>query len=526
MESSDFLVIGSGIAGLIYALDVAEEGLVTILCKSDPSEGSTRYAQGGIASVISPLDSFESHIQDTLEAGAGLCHEQRVRTLVTEGPERIAQLVKLGTKFDRDTSSEFELGQEGGHSVRRILHAGDATGAEIQRAIYEKSANHPNIKILPFHCAIDFVMGETDDGKPEVLGCYALDSQSGVVSAFAARATMLATGGAGKVYLYTSNPDVASGDGIAMAYRAGARIANMEFFQFHPTCLFHPRAKSFLITEAMRGEGARLLNSDGVPFMQEYDSRGDLAPRDIVARAIDDQMKRRGDEYVLLDITHRDAEFIKSRFPTIYKRVAEFGFDLCKQPLPVVPAAHYCCGGVYSDEFGRSDLHRLYTAGETASTGVHGANRLASNSLLEALVFSHRAAEHTLASLDSLTAPESIPEWDSLDTISSSEEVIVSHLWEEVRRMMWNLVGIVRSTKRLNLAARRLEYIQEEIRDYYWKFRITSDLLELRNITQVADLIIRSALARKESRGLHYTIDFPERDDSHCLQDTIIKSTK
>ncbi len=499
---------------------------MTILCKSDPSEGSTRYAQGGIASVISPLDSFESHIQDTLEAGAGLCHEQRVRTLVTEGPDRIAQLVQLGTQFDRDTSSEFELGQEGGHSVRRILHAGDATGAEIQRAIYEKSAAHPNIQILPFHCAIDFVLGENESGATEVLGAYALDSQSGVITAFSARATMLATGGAGKVYLYTSNPDVASGDGIAMAYRAGARIANMEFFQFHPTCLFHPSAKSFLITEAMRGEGARLLNADGEPFMHEYDERKELAPRDIVARAIDDQMKRRGDEYVLLDISHRDSAFIENRFPTIYKRLKEFGFDLCQEAIPVVPAAHYCCGGVQSDEFGRTDLHRLYTAGETASTGVHGANRLASNSLLEALVFSHRAASHTIENLDSLSGPQSIPEWDSLDTVSSSEEVIVSHLWEEVRRMMWNLVGIVRSTKRLNLAARRLEYIMEEISDYYWKFRITSDLLELRNITQVADLIIRSALARKESRGLHYNVDYPERDDIHCLQDTIIQSKK
>jgi len=526
LESSDFLVIGSGIAGLIYALDVADSGSVTILCKSDPSEGSTRYAQGGIASVISPLDSFESHISDTLEAGAGLCREERVRTLVTEGPERIEHLVRLGTNFDRNKTSEFELGREGGHSVRRILHAGDATGAEIQRAVYEKSASHPNIRILPFHCAIDFVLGKTEQGETEVLGAYALDTRSSKVESFSARATMLATGGAGKVYLYTSNPDVASGDGIAMAYRAGARIANMEFFQFHPTCLYHPEAKSFLITEAMRGEGARLLSANGEPFMSQYDEREELAPRDIVARAIDDQMKRSGDKFVLLDISHRDAKFIRNRFPTIYERVKEFGFDLCNEPLPVVPAAHYCCGGVVCDEFGRTDLHRLYTAGETASTGVHGANRLASNSLLEALVFAHRAAEDTLNNLDSLNAPESIPEWDSLGTISSSEEVIVSHLWEEVRRMMWNLVGIVRNTNRLNLAARRLEYIMEEIRDYYWKFRITGDLLELRNITQVADLIIRSAQQREESRGLHFNSDFPDRDDENCLRDTILKSSE
>ncbi|MCB0323059.1 MAG: L-aspartate oxidase [Bdellovibrionales bacterium] len=523
MESSDFLVVGSGIAGLIYALDVAAFGTVTVLCKSDPTEGSTRYAQGGIASVTSPLDSFEAHIEDTLDAGAGLCHREIVEILVREGPERIRQLISLGTRFDRDLgSNQYQLGQEGGHSVRRILHAGDATGAEIQRAVFEHAAKHPNIRILANQVVIDLITAADAGGRREVLGAYSLQTDTGEVRTYRARCTMLATGGAGKVYLYTSNPDVATGDGIAMAYRAGAAVANMEFFQFHPTCLYHPEAKSFLITEAMRGEGAMLLTQDGKPFMQAYDSRGELAPRDIVARAIDDQMKRSGDKFVLLDISHRDPEFIRSRFPTICERVQQFGFDLTSEPLPVVPAAHYCCGGVVSDEFGKTTLHRLYTAGETAFTGVHGANRLASNSLLEALVFASRAARHSIEHLPQYATVPPVREWDSLDTVKSSEEVLVTHTWEEVRRMMWNLVGIVRSDKRLHLAERRLQIITEEIRDYYWHFRVTKDLVELRNITQVAALIIACGLRRKESRGLHFNVDYPQRDDEHWRKDTIL----
>ena len=520
VKQSDFLVIGSGIAGLIYALKVAESGTVNVLCKSSPTEGSTRYAQGGIASVTSPLDSFDSHINDTINAGAGLCNKEVVELAVKDGPKEIEHLIKLGTRFDKETlSNEYELAKEGGHSARRILHAGDATGAEIQRAIYEKAHSHPNISVLPHQIAIDFISNE----QKEVLGCYALDNQSGEIISYSARATMLATGGVGKVYIYTSNPDVATGDGIAMAYRAGAEIANMEFIQFHPTCLYHPQAKNFLITEAMRGEGAVLRLPSGESFMGEYDSRGELAPRDIVARAIDDQMKRRGFDHVLLDITHREKSFIEKRFPTISKTLAKFGFSLSDEAIPVVPAAHYCCGGVKSDVWGRTNLPRLYTAGETSCTGLHGANRLASNSLLEALVFATRAGEHTLKHLDDLSPPENIPAWDYVGAIESSEEVLISHTWEEVRRLMWNLVGIVRNDKRLSFAKRRVDFIVEEISDYYWQFLVTSDLIELRNITLVADLIIRSAMQRKESRGLHYTIDYPEKNPE-LAKDTILRA--
>ncbi len=509
-NNSDFLVIGSGIAGLMYALSVAEYGSVTVLCKSDVGEGSTRYAQGGIASVTSPLDSFAAHIEDTMSCGAGLCDEDIVKIVVTEGPDRIKQLIELGTKFD-NLKGEYELGQEGGHSARRVLHARDATGAEVQRAIFASASGHRNISIFPFHTAIDFIQESSDK---EVTGVYALNNQSGEIQSFSAKATMLATGGVGKVYLYTSNPDVATGDGIAMAYRAGAEIANMEFIQFHPTCLFHRDAKSFLITEAMRGEGARLVDIRGKQFMGRYDARGELSPRDIVARAIDREMKSSGDDFVYLDISHREKEFIIDRFPTIYDRLLEFGIDITKEPIPVVPAAHYCCGGVQCDSFGRTNLARLYVAGETACTGLHGANRLASNSLLEALVFAQRSAEHVLSSLMELTTPPAPNSWDHLDTKKSDEEVFVSHAWDEVRRVMWNLVGIVRSDARLNLALKRVTTVKEDIREYYWRYRVTSDLIELRNIVDVAELIIRSALSRHESRGLHYNIDYPETNDS------------
>lgn len=518
-------MVGSGIAGLMFALEVAEHGTVSVLCKDSPDEGSTRYAQGGIASVTSPLDTFQAHIADTLDAGDGLCREEVVRLVVESGPERIAQLIKLGAEFDKEGESEdYQLGREGGHSARRILHARDATGAEIQRAVYARSLAHPNITIFPYHTAIDFITCDNPDarGGREVLGVYALDEQTEEVKSFAARLTMLATGGAGKVYLYTSNPDVATGDGIAMSVRAGARVANMEFFQFHPTCLYHPEAKSFLITEAMRGEGALLLTRDGRRFMPDYDERAELAPRDIVARAIDLEMKRSGDDFVLLDISHRDEQFILSRFPTIAKRTEELGFDICKQPLPVVPAAHYCCGGVVSDIWGRSDLARLYVAGETAHTGLHGANRLASNSLLEALVFAHRAARHALSHGEYLDVPEKVAEWDPLDTVRSTEEVIVSHNWDEVRRTMWNLVGISRSDKRLALARRRMQQISAEVKEYYWRYRITADLIELRNIITVALLTIHCAMMRRESRGLHYNVDVPQHDDENWLIDSIV----
>jgi L-aspartate oxidase len=524
IEKTDFLVIGSGIAGLVYALKVAALGKVTVLCKNMPTESSTRYAQGGIASVSSPLDSFQSHIQDTLDAGAGLCHEEIVELLVREGPIRVQELIDLGTNFDKnDTDGDYKLGQEGGHSVRRILHAGDATGAEIQRAILAEANSNPNIELLASHIAIDLITSNHTAENKEVIGAYVLDENSGAVKTFSAKNTMLATGGVGKVYLYTSNPVVATGDGIAMAYRAGAKIANMEFIQFHPTCLYHPQAHSFLITEAMRGEGAILKRSDGYCFMPDYHEKAELAPRDIVARAIDDQMKRFGDDYVYLDISHKSKDFIIDHFPTIYARLNELGIDCSKDPIPVVPAAHYCCGGVLSDRHGRTNLKRLYTAGETAWTGVHGANRLASNSLLEALVFAHRAADDARENVLPLPSPEVPEPWDNLGTGQSTEEVVVSHTWDEVRRTMWNLVGIVRSDSRLMLAQRRVSRAAEEIRDYYWKFRVTSDLIELRNLIQVADLIIRSASHRKESRGLHFTSDYPDRDDEHWNRDTILQ---
>ena len=524
MLPSDFLVIGSGLAGLIYALDVAEKGSVTVLSKREPAEGNTHYAQGGIASVWSSSDTFDSHIADTKDAGAGLCRPESVEMAVRCGPRIIERLVQLGVKFDRSkTEDQFELGREGGHSARRILHAGDATGAEIERAILARALEHPNINVLPFHIAVDLITRETAHGNTEVLGAYALDKATSKITAFTARATMLATGGMGKVYLYTSNPDVATGDGIALAYRAGARIANMEFIQFHPTCLYHPHAKSFLITEAMRGEGAVLMLPDGSSFMASYDARKELAPRDIVARAIDDQMKKTGADHVLLDISHRDASFIRGRFPTIYETCLKFGCDITQEPIPVVPAAHYCCGGVLSGLNGRTDLARLYTAGETACTGLHGANRLASNSLLEAAAFASAAARDTLEHLDDFSMPQEVPEWDNMDTVASSEEVLLSHTWDEVRRMMWNLVGIVRSDKRLALAKRRIAHIREEIRDYYWKFLVTSDFVELRNISLVADIVITSAMLRRESRGLHYNIDCPDRDDANWLKETVVE---
>lgn len=525
---SDFLVIGSGLAGLTFALKVAPYGRVVVVTKDRLPESATEYAQGGIASVWSPEDSFADHARDTIEAGAGLCHEDVVDLVVREGPLRVQELIRLGTRFDmkNNANGEYDLGQEGGHSRRRILHASDATGHEIMRALLAAVRQQGNITIFERHLAVDLLIDakfRAGIQKPQCWGAYVLDTTSGTVTRFQARATLLATGGSGKVYLYTSNPDVATGDGIAMAYRAGVPIANMEFFQFHPTCLYHPHAKSFLISETLRGEGAILRAPDGTAFMKRYDARAELAPRDIVARAIDNEMKVHGYECVYLDITHRDAGFIKERFPLIYERCLRFGIDITQQWIPVVPAAHYCCGGAVTDKDGATNLHRLYAAGETAMTGLHGANRLASNSLLEALVFGHRAAAAARMLLDEDHEPmPELPEWNPGQAVDSDEMVVVTQNWDEIRRMMWNYVGIVRSNRRLARAYKRICLLQEEIDQYYWDFLITADLIELRNIALVAELIIRSAISRKESRGLHFNIDYPNRDDLHWKRDTIL----
>lgn len=524
--NSDVLIIGSGIAGLSLALKAATCGSVTIVTKDSLPESNSAYAQGGIASVWSPEDSFDAHIKDTLVAGAGLCHPDVVEVVVKEGPDRIRELIALGTNFSRrlgGEESEYDLGLEGGHSHRRILHALDATGQEIIRALMTAVRQQPNITILEKHLGIDLLTNTGREGA-ECWGAYVLDLNTNQVKTFTARVTALCTGGAGKVYLYTSNPDVATGDGLAMAYRAGAAVGNLEFFQFHPTCLFHPKAKSFLISEALRGEGAVLRRPDGTPFMAQYDPRAELAPRDIVARAIDHEMKSHGFTHVFLDISHRDADFLRQRFPSIYRRCLAFGVDITREPIPVVPAAHYLCGGVVTDLHGATLIRRLYAAGEVAMTGLHGANRLASNSLLEAVVFAHRVFLHTKDFLATdHTPPPSFPDWNPGQAVSSDEMVVVTHTWEEIRRLMWNYVGIVRSNRRLIRARRRIALIQEEIREYYWNFLVTGDLLELRNLATVAELIIRCASLRKESRGLHYTLDYPETDDVNWRHDTIVR---
>lgn len=510
MERYDFLVIGGGIAGLSYALKVAEHGSVAVLFKKDTGTSSTLWAQGGIAAVNQPDDTFELHVDDTLVCGAGLCKKEIVELVVHEGPERVKELVNLGTAFDREGDGDFHLHREGGHSRRRIFHAGDATGSAIQKALLKAVASHKNIKLVAHSNAIDLVtthkLGIKRSEQNKVLGAYVLFDNSRIEAVLADK-VLVATGGAGKIYLYTSNPDVATGDGIAMCYRAGARVANMEFFQFHPTCLFHPQAKSFLITEAMRGEGATLTRITGEPFMQRYHPQGELAPRDVVARAIDYEMKTHGDEYVLLDISHRNADFIKGHFPTIYEKCLSHGFDITSGPVPVVPAAHYLCGGVMSDEHGRTDIVDLYVAGECACTGLHGANRLASNSLLEGVVFGHRAALHSIENRGRHAVEATPAPWDPGNAVDSDEQVVITQNWDEIRRTMWNYVGIVRTTKRLERALHRIELMRREIQEYYRQSIVTSDLLELRNLSLVAELVIRSALARKESRGLHYTLD-------------------
>jgi L-aspartate oxidase len=508
---TDFLVLGSGIAGSSFALHAAQYGEVVLLTKRGLSDTATSYAQGGVAAVLSPEDSFERHEADTLEVGAGLCHPDVVSVCVEAGPDALAWLMDRGAHFDRRADGDLDLGREGGHHARRIVHASDMTGHEIQRALAEAVRAHPNIQVREWHMGVELLMQSRLGGPERCVGVYALDEANGVVETIVSRATILATGGAGKVYLYTTNPDVATGDGMAMAYRAGAELANMEFFQFHPTCLFHPRAKSFLISEALRGEGATLKLPSGEPFMARHHSMGDLAPRDVVARAIDSEMKRTGSEFVLLDISHASSDFVKERFPSIRQRCLSYGIDITREPIPVVPAAHYLCGGVTTDLFGRTTLPGLWAIGETACTGLHGANRLASNSLLEGLVFGRRAAEALQSELAELRSKPwaEVPDWEIGAARPSDEAVVVSHSWDELRRTMWNYVGVVRSDSRLRRASRRIALLEEEIRDYYWKNLVTRDLLELRNIATVAQLIVGSATVRRESRGLHYTTDYP-----------------
>ena len=532
----DFIIIGSGVAGLTFALKVCKFGSVGIITKDALEESATKYAQGGIASVMAKDDSFELHVQDTIETGRGLCHEDFVRIACSEGPARISELIGLGAQFDRVRGAEFDLGQEGGHSKRRILHAHDLTGWEIERTLIEAVHAQDNIEIFEHHMAIDLITRarldekvESGSNEDEALGLYVLNHLTQKVETMVGRVILMATGGAGKVYLYTSNPDTATGDGIALAYRAGAKIANMEFFQFHPTCLFHPKAKSFLISETVRGEGGILRLQNGDTFMENYHSLGCLAPRDVVARAIDYEMKKSGDDYVLLDATHLEGYRISERFPNIYKTCLEFGFDMSREPVPVVPAAHYMCGGLVVDPNGQTNIKRLFASGEVCFSGLHGANRLASNSLLEGLVLSHRAVEKAVAlfkdSREEISTVQLIPEWDSGSAVDSDESVVVSHNWDEIRRLMWNYVGIVRSTKRLKRAESRIKLLLEEIHEYYWNFKITKDTLELRNIAITAQLIIQGAMTRKESRGLHYNLNFPESDDVNWKKDTIFQST-
>jgi L-aspartate oxidase len=523
-HTTDYLVLGSGIAGLTFALQAAEHGQVTIVTKRRRADAATTWAQGGISVVLDPADSFEAHVEDTLATGAGLSKPAIVELCVRDAPARVRELVELGVNFSRGSSIqgvEFDLGREGGHSTRRVVHAGDITGREVERALLAAAESHPRIVFFEEHMAVDLITLSKFGGPDVCAGAYVLDKQAGRVRTFLARATILASGGSGKVYLYTSNPDVATGDGVAMAYRAGAEVANMEFTQFHPTVLYHPQAKAFLISEALRGEGGVLRLSDGTPFMKRHHPMADLAPRDVVARAIDYEMKRSGEDCVWLDMSERSPEFLVQRFPNIHAECLRLGVDMTKGPIPVVPAAHYQCGGVTTDIDGRTSVPGLYAIGEVACTGLHGANRLASNSLLEGLVFGNRAAQ-ALQTLDRSTAWPEVPEWDVGQAAPSDEAVVVSQNWDEIRRVMWNYVGIVRTTKRLQRAQRRITLLSDEIREYYWNYLVTSDLLELRNLVTVADLMIRCAMTRKESRGIHYTLDFPESDPAQA-RDTVVK---
>jgi L-aspartate oxidase len=529
MNEYDFVVIGSGIAGLSFALKAAKHGSVAVITKRKGADTNTAWAQGGIACVTSDEDSFELHVRDTLQAGSGLCDEQVVRTIVTEGPARIQELVDLGLQFDeREVSGhrEFDLGIEGGHSKRRVLHVRDVTGKEIEDTLLRELNRQPDVHLLENHMAVDLITAAKLGFAAEdrCLGIYVLDEKSGEVETIRSDHVVLATGGCGKVYLYTTNPDIATGDGVAMAWRAGAVIANMEFIQFHPTCLFHPKAKSFLISEAVRGEGGILRNNRGEDFMKRYDPRGSLAPRDIVARAIDAEIKRSGAQCVFLDITNKSPEFLQERFPHIYDTCLRFWVDMSKQPIPVVPAAHYQCGGIKTDVNGATSLPGLYAIGEVGCTGLHGANRLASNSLLEGLVVAHRAAEACLRTGSSphLGREISLPKWESGDAQDVDELVVIYHNWDEIRRLMWDYVGIVRTDKRLQRASARLRNLQREIREFYWNFKVSVDLLELRNLATVAALIVDSALSRKESRGLHFTLDYRHAEDRQFKAETLL----
>lgn len=535
----DFLVIGSGVAGLTFALKVAEFGSVAIITKEGVMDSNTSLAQGGIASVFGELDSFDLHIQDTLASGDGLCNREVVEQVVQNGPDRIRDLIQLGVHFNLEEndnspgkSPRLDLGREGGHSKKRIVHAQDMTGKELERVLVEHVARHKNITVFENHIAVDLITQSTRLKRGLVTtshddiccGAYVLDKQTHQVKTFCAQITLLATGGAGKVYLFTSNPDVATGDGIAMGYRAGATLANLEFVQFHPTCLYHPDAKNFLISEAVRGDGGVLVDEAGNPFMHHYDPQKDLACRDVVARAIDTELKKSGADSVFLDISQRESAFVKQRFPNIYRRCMELGVDMTVEPIPVVPAAHYMCGGIATDTMGRTDIKQLYAIGETACTGLHGANRLASNSLIEALVYAHSSADQAIKDLKSIDAqPVQPPDWDETETTDSDEGIMVSHNWDEIRRLMWNYVGIVRSNKRLARARRRIDIIQKEIQEYYWNFKVAPDLIELRNIATVAELIIKCASYRKESRGLHYNIEYPQKNDQRWQKDTITR---
>ena len=516
-HSTDVVVIGSGAAGLSLALSLANHCHVTVVSKGALKEGSTLYAQGGIAAVFDKKnDSIESHVDDTLAAGAGLCDREAVHYTASNAKNCLKWLIEQGVPFDMEFDSKgkerFHLTREGGHSHRRILHTADATGKAVQTTLVSQVLSHANIRVFEQYNAIDLITSKTSN--KQVDGIYIYNRRAEQVETISAKFVALATGGASKVYLYTSNPDVSSGDGIAMAWRAGCRVANMEFNQFHPTSLYHPELQNFLITEAMRGEGALLERPDGTRFMPDFDEREELAPRDVVARAIDYEMKRLGANCVYLDISHKEKDFIIEHFPTIYAKCLSVGLDITKEAIPVVPVAHYTCGGVITDFNGTTDLHNLYAVGEVAYTGLHGANRMASNSLLECIVFAHAAAKDILTKIEAMPIPPSLPEWDESRVSNSDEEVVITHNWHELRLFMWDYVGIVRSTKRLERALRRVELLKQEIHEYYANFRVSNNLLELRNLVQVAELIIRSALERKESRGLHYTLDYPEHSDN------------
>jgi L-aspartate oxidase len=530
-EYSDVLIVGSGVSGLSFALKVAQFSRVTLITKKKKADSATNLAQGGVAAVLSVEDSVDAHISDTLCSGDGLCNEEIVRIVATEGPDRVRELMELGVRFQRGKGGKgFDLGMEGGHSARRVAHASDLTGKEIERALLEQIAVNPNIEVLENHLAIDLLMeskarGGVRGNGDRCLGAYVFNRRTGEVETHRAGVTVLCTGGCGKVYLYTTNPDIATGDGVAMAYRAGAKVANMEFIQFHPTCFFNREAKNFLISEAVRGEGGILINQQGHPFMKKYDERGDLATRDTVARGIDAEMKATGADCVFLDITHMPAAFLQERFPNIYTTCKQYGVDLTKRPIPVVPAAHYMCGGVLVDEWGQSSIANLLALGETACTGLHGANRLASNSLLEAVVFAHRAALWLQQRIDGIRKLDRIPveSWRTGGAAVLEESILIKHNWDQVRQLMWDYVGIVRRKKRLELMQTRLSWMLKEIKEHFYDYLLTPDLVELRNLAVIADLIVQSASLRRESRGLHYILDYPEKNDREFLQDTILR---